>query len=345
MNLIELSQYLKVEVVYPEGVQGEDVTIEKVSPIDNAAAGSVTFVTNVKYASLLKDTKASAVIVRQAVEDCHIPQLIHQDPHFAVAKTANLFYKVDHGEPGISDQAFVHPKAELGKNVTVYPFAYVAEGAQVDDNVVLYPGVFVGARAKVGKDTVIHANSVIGERCIIGDRNLIHGGCVVGADGFGFAAGEGTIVKIPQTGIVRTEEDVEMGGCCTLDRAAMGETLIRRGTKFDSKVHIGHNAQIGEHCMFSAMTAVAGTGDVGNWVLAGGQSAIAGHFKVGNGVKIGAKSGVINPVEDGQTVMGFPAVPAMQWRRGKVHVKKLPEYEKRIKELEAKLAALEEKIK
>lgn len=344
MNIDELSQYLNVELHCPGHLNPGHIKIKGVAPIEAATKGEITFLANIKYADHLKTTQASAVITRVALEDCPIPQLIHPDPHFAFAKTANLFYKVDHGTPTVSEHAFIDPSAQIGESVKIYPYAYVAAQAVIEDEVVLYPGVFIGRGARVGKGSVIHANSSIGERCIIGANNLFHSGCVIGADGFGFAAGDGMIEKIPQAGIVKTEENVELGGCCTVDRATMGETLIRRGTKLDSKVHIGHNVHVGEYCMFSAMTAVAGSAHIGNWVLAGGQVGIAGHLKVGDRVKIGAKAGVINSIDEGQTVMGFPAVPAMQWRRGLVHTKKIGDYEKKIKELETRLAALEQRL-
>ncbi len=345
MNLQELSQYLQVELLCPGNEDPTSILIYGVAPIDQAQEGELTFLANIKYAEHLNSTQASAVITRSPLDNCPLPQIIHKDPHFAFAKISNLFYQVDHGPRSVSDKAFIDPTAKIGKDVTVYPFACIAADAEIGDRAVLYPGVFIGKQASVGEDTVIHANTVIGERCIIGSHNLIHAGCVIGADGFGFAVGEGTIEKIPQMGIVRIEDHVELGGCCTIDRATMGETHIKGGTKFDSKVHIGHNAKIGEHCMFSAMTAVGGSAYVGNGVLAGGQAAIAGHIKIGDGVKIGAKAGVISSVDPQQTIMGFPAVPAMQWRRGLIHTKKMGEYEKKIKELEARLAQLEQQTR
>ena len=341
MLLDDIAKHLNLEIVWPNDTKVAGIDIHGVAPIDSASEGSITFLSDAKYAKHLEDSKASALITRSVMDECKVPQLVHKDPHFIFAKTSNLFYKVDHGPQGVSDKAEIHADAKLGKNLTIYPFVYIAEGAEIGDDVVLYPGVFVGKDAVVGSGSVLHANNVIGERCVIGKDNLIHAGCVIGADGFGFAAGEGQVVKIPQTGIAKTGDNVELGGCCTIDRAVMGETLVKSGTKFDSKVHIGHNSVVGENCMFSAMTAVAGSSEVGNWCLAGGQAAIGGHIKIGNGVKIGAKAGVINSVEDGKTVMGFPAQDAMKWRRSKVFEKKMPEFDKKVKAMEKRLVELE----
>lgn len=338
MRLSEMAARIGAELFSPAGV---DPDIKKVAPITTAGDGDVTFVANPDYYQYLGQTKASAVILKQKQTDLKVPQLIAKDPYVAFAKAANLFWVVKHSLKGVSDQAFISPTAKLGQNVTVYPFAVISDGAEIGDNVVLYSGVFIGENAKIGADCVLYANNVIGERCIIGARCLLHAGSVIGADGFGFAPAEGEIVKIPQVGIVRIEDDVELGACCTVDRAAMGETLVKRGTKLDSKVHIGHNAIIGEHCLFSAHTAIAGSAKVGQWVKAGGHSGIAGHLTVGDNVSIGAMSGVIKDAEPGETYMGFPAIPASEWRRRQVYFKKLADYEKRLKDLETRVAAVE----
>lgn len=344
MLLKEIANKLSVELIWPEDDVNESVEIDGVAPIDSAQKGTITFLSDAKYVKYVESSKASALITREAIEGCPLPQLVHKDPHFAFAKVSNLFYEVDHGPQEISDKAVIHPDAKLGKNLTIYPFVYISAGAEIGDDVVLYPGVFVGQNAKIGRGSVLHANNVIGERCIIGEDNLIHGACVIGADGFGFAVGEGQIEKIPQVGIARTGDKVELGGLCTIDRAVMGETLVKSGTKFDSKIHVGHNSTIGENCMFSALTAVAGSSQVGDWCLAGGQAAIGGHIKIGNGVRMGAKSGVITDIEDGKTVMGFPARDAMQWRRSKVFEKKMPEFDKKMKAMERRLKELEEAL-
>lgn len=339
LKLSTLAERLNLKI-HSTDPNNSDPEITGVAPIETADAGELSFISNAKYAAYLKSSRVSAVVVANPLDNCTIPQLIHPAPHLAFAKIAGLFYQPDHGPQVVSEQAFVHPSAQIAEFVTLYPGAYVGERAILSKGCVLYPGVFVGAHAKVGHDTVLYPNVVIGERCVIGAKNIIHAGSVIGADGFGFAPDQHEIVKIPQTGIVRTEDDVEMGGLCTVDRATMGETLVGKSCKFDSKVHIGHNAQIGSHTMFSAGTAVGGSAKIGNWVLAGGQVGIAGHIKIGDRVQIGAKAGVISDTEAKQKVMGFPAVPAMQWRRGLVYQKKLSDYEKRIQKLEEQLALL-----
>ncbi|SMF22273.1 UDP-3-O-(3-hydroxymyristoyl)glucosamine N-acyltransferase [Pseudobacteriovorax antillogorgiicola] len=340
MQLQEIASQLKIDVIWPEGAD-QNVDISGVAPIDGARTGTISFIADTKYLDLAKKTGASALITRDEIPNCPVPQLIHRDPHYAFARTANLFYQPDHGPNVISDKVEVHPSVQLGEHVTVYPFVCISPGAVIGDHVVLYPGVFIGADAIVGANSVLYANVVVGERCQVGERNIIHPNSVLGADGFGFAVGDGEIVKIPQTGIAKTEDDVELGACCTIDRAALGETVVKRGTKFDDHVHVGHNSTVGENCMFAAMVAIAGSTKIGNWCLAGGQAAVAGHIEVGDKVRIGAKAGIISSVEGGQMVMGFPEQPAMQWRRARAMERKLPEMAKKMKAMEARLAELE----
>lgn len=332
MRLGEIAERLGARLVGPK--DSAAIMIQKPAPIVEAKAGDITFVAHPDYYRHLKTTAASAVIIGEEQKDCAVAQLIHPQPYLAFAKTAGFFFKPRHPFKGVSTQATIAASAVIGKDVAIAPNVFIAERAEIGDGAVLYPGVFIGEGAKVGAETVMRANCVIEERCIVGARCLIHAGTVIGADGFGFAPGEGEIVKIPQVGIVRLEDDIELGACCTIDRAAMGETLIKRGTKMDSKVHVGHNAIIGEHCLFSAQTAIAGSARVGNWVKSGGHAGIAGHLTVGDNVSIGAMSGVIKDAEPGETYMGFPAIPASEWRRRQVYLKKLKDYEDRLRKLE-----------
>ncbi|NRA64105.1 MAG: UDP-3-O-(3-hydroxymyristoyl)glucosamine N-acyltransferase [Pseudobacteriovorax sp.] len=343
MRVTEIAEVLNMELVAPKSTNW-DVVIESVAPIDQANPGTITFVTNAKYAEYLQQSQASAVICQNPIEDLNIPQLLHKNPHLGFAKVASLFHRADHGPVGVSKQANIADSATLGENLTIYPFVVISEHAEIGADVVIYPGVFIGPKAKVGSGTVLHPNVFVGERCIVGRNNIIHASTVIGADGFGFTPDGDSIFKIPQTGIVEIGDNVELGGACTLDRATMGATKIGDGCKFDSKVHIGHNAETGSHTMMSAHTSLAGSAKVGNWVLIGGHSAVSGHIEVGDRMKIGAMTGVIKSFKKEQTLVGFPAVPAMQWRRAHVHVQKISEYEKRIRKLEATIEELKTSI-
>lgn len=340
INLKTIAQHIGAQLVGPADCATWDIA--RISPIQSAVAGHITFVANPDYYQYLPQTKASAVIVKDQQSSLpHLAQLVHPNPYMAFAKAAQLFYQPQHPWRGVSEQSQVAASAKLGKDVGIGPFCVVGERVQLGERVVLYPGVVVGNDVTIGDDTVLYPHCVVGERCHVGKRNIIHAGTVIGADGFGFAMDEHEIVKIPQIGTVRIEDDVELGACVTIDRAAMGETVIQRGCKFDDKVHIGHNAIIGENCVFSAQTAVAGSAKVGRWVKSGGLAGIAGHLTVGDHVSIGAMTGVIKDAEADETYMGFPAIKAGEWRRRQVYLKKLADYETRLKDLETRLQAQE----
>lgn len=343
MRLDELAQKIGAELKI-EVPEQRSLEITGVAPIDQAKAGTISFIASPDYAVYAKDSEASALIVKEPLPDCAIPQLLHRNPYLAFAKSSQQFFEVDHGFHGQSTQAHCDPSADIASDAVLFPFVYVGPEAKIESGAVLYPGVYVGAKAVIGRDTVIHANCAIGERCQIGHRVLMHAGTVIGADGFGFAKDETEIVKIPQVGIVVIEDDCELGGCCTVDRATMGETRIRRDTKLDSKVHIGHNVEIGEHGVISALSGVAGSTKIGDWVTVGGHSGFSGHLKIGDYITVGAKTGVVTDLAKKGVYMGFPAVPANQWRRSQVYVKRLPDYEKRIRQLEKQIQELSAKL-
>lgn len=341
MRLVEIAQYLGTPIVFDGSKDLESIEISEVKGLTQAKEGSLSFLGSPAFMQFLETTAASALITREHYPTFKGPQLIHKDPHFAHAKAAWLFYKPDHGPKGISPQAVVDPSAELGQDVTIHPFVTVGPRARIGDRVVLYPGVSIGADVEIGEDSVLRPHAVVYEGCIIGKRCLLHAAAVVGADGFGFAVSAGEICKIPQVGIVRIGDDVELGVACTIDRATHGETRIGSHCKFDNHVQIGHNVEIGSSCMFSAQVGIAGSTKVGQWVLMGGQSGIADHMHVADKVRIGAKTAVVTPLTEPGTYVGFPAVPQQEWGRQVAHLKRLRDYERRLRALEKKLAALD----
>ena len=340
MKVNEIADLLGASMVVPEGMSAE-VEILKLAPIHQAGEGDLTFLGNPDYAKFLSETKATAVIVDKQYEGLPFIQLIHANPYMCFARIGGEYFKYDHGPVSVSEKAHIEPSAKLGNNVKVFPFVYVGENVEVGDGVVLYPGTYLGKSSKVGKNSVLFANVVLERECSIGDDCIIHAGVVVGADGFGFAPGDGKIIKIPQVGTAKIGDNVELGSATTVDRAAMGETKIGDGCKIDSKVHIAHNVTVGENCMFSAQVGLAGSAKVGSWVVLGGQVGVNGHIEIKDGVQVGAKAGIVKTTSEKETLMGFPAVPAEQWRRLKVSEKRLPDMVKRLKQLERRLEALE----
>jgi len=338
MRLSELAEIIGAKVVYPEGGSSEvDTAITAVAPIEVAKEGEVTFVSNPEYAKYVAQTHASAVIVKELHESCKIPMLLHDNPYFAFAKTAHLFYRPHRGPHGVSEHAFIASDATLGDDVTIYPHAFIGSRAKLGNQVVVMPGVSIGDDVEIGDNTILYSNVVIYHDCKIGDHCIIHSGTVIGADGFGYAVGEGEIVKIPQVGNVVIGDHVEMGAMCSIDRAAMGSTVIKSGTKLDNKVQVGHNVEVGENCMLSAFSGLAGSCKLGDWVIMGGHSGVNGHTEVCSGARIGAMTGVVKSIEEPGEYIGFPAIKARDWRRKQVYLKKITQHEERLKALEDKL--------
>lgn len=336
MKISEIANRLNAKLLLGAGQTGDE-EISRVLPIDEAKRSDVTFVANPRYQSYLQDSQAGAVILSKVSEGVKGAQLIVDNPYLAFAKVLGLFNPPKQFAPGVSQQAVVCESADIAADATVMPAAYISEGAKIGPRTVVMPGVFVGAEAAIGEDVTLHPNVVIGDRCVVGHRVTIFGAAVIGADGFGYANDRGKVVKVPQTGIVRIMDDVEIGACSSIDRAVLGETIIRDNVKLDSQVHIGHNADIGEQCVFSANTSIAGSAKIGRGVATGGLSGVAGHLTVGEGVQIGAMTGVIKDVGPGEVCLGFPAQPAKSWRRQQALMKQLESLKARIKDLESKV--------
>ncbi|MGC2423734.1 MAG: UDP-3-O-(3-hydroxymyristoyl)glucosamine N-acyltransferase [Nitrospirota bacterium] len=322
------------------GAQAEgdsQVRIKGLASLKAAGPGEITFITSMKHAKELSDTRASAVIAAPGVDVGGRPCLRTKNPYLAFAKLLTLFTPKTEVPKGIMDGAKVNSEASIGLDAAIYSNVFVEAGAKIGDRTVLYPGVYVGKGSSVGADCIIYPNVVIREKVRIGDRVIIHGGVVIGADGFGYATDAGKRFKIPQIGGVVIEDDVEVGANSTIDRGALGDTIIGRGTKIDNLVQVGHNVLIGEDSILVAQVGVSGSTEVGRRVVIGGQTGLVGHIKIGDGAQIGAKSGVMNDVEAGQVYSGSPAAPHAEWLKMQAALRKLPEYRKRILDLEKKL--------
>jgi len=318
MRLDELARQINAEL----SGDGE-AEITSVAPLDQAKAGQISFLTNPKYARDLESTRASAVIVAANIKTEHVALLRSKEPQYAYCRAMVLLHGYSkHGHSG------VHPKAH------VEPTATIGEGT------VVYPGAYIGPRVKIGRDCAIYANVSIYSDCVIGDRVIIHAGTCIGADGFGYAHKDGVHHRIPQIGNVVIEDDVEIGGNCTIARGALENTRIGAGTKIDGLVMIGHGTQIGKGCIIIAQTGIAGSVEVGNYVTTAGQAGISGHLKIGDKARIGAQAGVMMDVEPGADMHGSPAMPAQQARRAYFLLTQLPELAARIKALEAQVEEL-----
>jgi UDP-3-O-[3-hydroxymyristoyl] glucosamine N-acyltransferase len=228
----------------------------------------------------------------------------------------------------------------LGRDICVGPFVSIGRGCRIGQGTVLSAGVIVGEEVQIGENCLIHPGARILDRCILGNRVIIHAGTVVGSDGFGFAEESGAHLKIPQIGNVALEDDVELGANVTVDRATFGTTWIRKGTKIDNLVQVGHNCDIGENCILVAQVGLSGSVRVGRGTVFAGQSGSVGHIRIGAGVRVGAKSAVTGDLPDGAFVIGHPARDHREWMKSQAGLGRLPELRKRVAELERRVSEM-----
>jgi len=312
-----------VEFVCGEYTGPGGLSVTAVNTLREAAAGELSFLSNPRYAPQLQQTKAIAVLVPKQIGGNDVRWVRVDDPYFAMSQVVTRWFTRRRMPAGISPQASITPGAKLGRNVAVGAFAAIGDGVTIGDEVVIFQGVSVEAGAVVGDGTVLYPNVVIYEECVIGRRCVIHANTVIGSDGYGFATNRGKHHKIPQIGIVRIEDDVEIGAGTTIDRAAFGETVIGEGTKIDNLVQIGHNVKIGRHCLIVSQVGIAGSTELGDYVAVGGQSGLSGHLKIGSRVQIGGGTAVVEDTPDGSKVMGYPALPFRQFARREALLKRL----------------------
>ena len=288
---------------------------------------------------------ATAVIVPQdaAIASPQPALLRVADADAAFAAACALFAPEPVVLPrGVHPQACVSPEAKLGADVAIGAFAVVEAGAEIGAGTTLYPQTYVGHGAVIGRDCLLYPLTMVRERCVLGDRVILHSGAVIGSDGFGYTVGEGGVrTKIPQTGIVVLEDDVEIGANSAVDRARFGETRVGRGTKVDNLVQIAHNCVIGADSVLCGQAGMAGTTKLGRRVILAGQVGLAGHIQIGDDAVVGAQAGVAKDLPGGQMYLGSPAVPRMEFGKSLAHVAGLPKLKEQLKELAARIAALE----
>ncbi len=340
-TLAELAKLVQGEV------RGDPSTqVARVAPIDRATEGDITFVANPKYLARLKQSRASAVIVAPGVAVGDRDVIVAANPYLAFAKVLAFMHGSSEQNPGVRPGAQVAVSASIDSTATIYPGCVIGERTVVGAGTVVHPGVCLYADVVIGSDCLLHAQAVVREGCQLGDRVILQPGAVIGSDGFGFAPDGTTYFKIPQVGIVVLEDDVEIGAHSCVDRATLGETRVRRGTKVDNLVQIGHNVDLGEDCIIVAQTGFAGSTRIGNHCTFGGQSAVAGHLKVGDNITIGARGGISGDIEaPHQVLSGVPLMPHKEWLRSTMTLPKLPEIRKDVQQLKKRLAELEALLK
>ncbi|OGP77192.1 MAG: UDP-3-O-(3-hydroxymyristoyl)glucosamine N-acyltransferase [Deltaproteobacteria bacterium RBG_16_49_23] len=338
-KLNELAEYVGGTLVG----DGE-VEISGVASMDEAQPGEITFIASPRYLRKLNETRASAVIVSKEVTAADKPLICAAHPHLAFVKILTLFFAKPYQPKGIDPNAWISSTAQLGKDLTIYPHVYIGDRCRIEDRVTLYPGVAVGEDSVIGEDSVLHPNVSVYSGSVIGKRVILHSGVVVGADGFGFVKDGKKNVKIPQVGKVIIEDDVEVGANSTIDRAALGETIIRRGVKIDNLVQVAHNVEIGEDSIIVAQVGIAGSTKIGKNVILAGQVGVVGHIEIGDNVQVGAQSGVGQNLPPDQAFSGSPAMPHREWLRTVMTFPKLPEMRRTLVDIEGRLKKIEEAI-
>lgn len=316
-----------------------DAAVYTFAKIEEAGQGAITFLANPKYTHFIYTTEASIVLVSRdfAPEQPVKATLIRVDnPYETLSHLLDYAAAAMNPQPsGVEQPSFVAEGVEVPADAYIGAFAYIGAGAVLGAGVKVYPQAYVGPGVSLGEGTIIYPGAKVYHGCRIGARCIIHAGAVIGADGFGFApTADGSYHKIPQIGIVEIADDVEIGANTTVDRATMGATRIGRGTKLDNLIQAAHNTEIGEDTVIAAQAGIAGSTKIGSRCMIGGQVGFAGHITVGDRVNIGAQSGIPGHLADGSTVMGYPAVPAKDFMRQSVYVKRLGELFSRVKTLE-----------
>ncbi len=318
------------------------VAVNNVSKIEEGKPGTLSFLANPKYIKYIYETNASIVIVNAdfVPEKPVKATLIRvKDAYTAFATLLNMYEQAKPRPVGIDKQTSIDDSAKLGKNIYVGPFAVISRNAQIADDVQIHAQVFIGPNVTVGKGTILYPGVKIYENCKIGSNVIIHSGTVVGSDGFGFAPrSQQEFMKVPQIGSVIIEDFAEIGANVTIDRATMGNTIIREGVKLDNLIQVAHNVEIGANTVIAAQTGISGSTKIGSNCMIGGQVGFTGHIEIADGTKIGAQSGIANSIKtQGQSVLGTPAADYAIQRRAMILTQKLPEIWNRLNNIERKI--------
>jgi UDP-3-O-[3-hydroxymyristoyl] glucosamine N-acyltransferase len=336
-RLGELAQRLSGRVIGdPERL------ISGIAPLDQAGPEQISFLTNPKYRQQAVDSRAGALLVAPGSDLSGRDLLEVKRPQLALANLLTLMNPPQQRESGVDESACLAAGLQLGEDIYVGPFTVIERDSKIGNRVTIGAGCVIGPDCSIGDDTDLKPGVILYPGTQIGAGCLIHSGTVLGADGFGFATDEGVHHKIPQLGHVVIEDDVEIGANCTVDRGALGDTRIGKGSKLDNLVMVAHGVQLGAAALLAAQSGIAGSTKVGERTIWAGQSGAAGHLEIGDGTIVAAKSAVFADTEKGAFVAGIPAIDHRQWKRAQVILKHLPEMRRELRDLRKRLAALEE---
>ncbi len=319
----------------------EGIEVSKLAKIEEGSKGSLTFLANPKYTHYIYSTQASITIVNDdfvASQDLSTTLIRVENAYKAFSQLLEYYNQVKMNKTGIENPVFISETAKYGENLYLGAFSYIGENVKIGDNVKIYPNVYIGDNVKVGNNSVLFTGAKLYSETVVGESCVINSGVVIGADGFGFTPNEkGEYNKVPQTGNVILEDNVDVGPGTTIDRATLGSTLIKRGVKLDNQIQIAHNVTIGENTVIAAQTGIAGSTKIGKNCIIGGQVGIAGHITIGDNVKIQAQSGIGRNVKDNETLQGSPAFSYGDFNKSYVYFKNLPKIMERFNIVEKKL--------
>ena len=329
----------QIAVILEGEVEGNpEIEVSKLSKIEEGGPESLSFLANPKYTQFIYTTKASIVIVNKifkAEKEIHSTLIRVEDAYKSFSKLLEYYNQVKMNKTGIESPVFISKSATYGENIYIGAFAYLGENIKIGNNTKIYPNVYIGDNVVIGDNVILFSGAKIYSDTLIGDNCVIHSSAILGADGFGFAPNEqGEFIKVPQTGNVVIEDNVDVGAATSIDRATLGSTIIRKGVKLDNHIQIAHNVEIGKNIVIAAQTGIAGSAKIGENCMIGGQVGIAGHITIGNNVKIQAQSGIGRNVKDNETLQGSPALPYSDYNKSYVHFKNLPKTMSRINILE-----------
>jgi len=337
MKLSELARLTGARV---EGVTDE-VEITGAAGLDEASEGHVTFLANPRYTPRVNTTRASAVYLSEdAKTERQIAVLRVKDPYLAYTRALRIFHPEAELKPFIHPSAVIDPTARIAARVAVGACTVIGKNVFVGDDVCIHPNVTVYEDVTIGRGSVIHSGVALRERTVVGERVIIHNNAVIGCDGFGYAKDEQKRwLKIPQTGRVVIEDDVEIGAGTTIDRASVGESRIGRGSKLDNLVQVGHSCTVGEDTLLCAQVGLAGTSHIGSRVILAGQAGVAGHLTIGDDVVLTAKSATSHDVPAGKVISGIPAFDNRDWLRATAAFRRLGEIQRTVRDLERRIKA------
>lgn len=323
-----------------------DATVSKLAKIEQADEQSFCFLANPKYYSYAQTAKAGILLCDETLEynKANFGAVLRvKEPYAAFQQLMEMYAAMQNSAPrnGIHEKSFIHPGANVGSNCSVGAFAVLEENVRIGNNVTIHPNVVIEKNCVIGDNTIVYGNVTIYHDCTVGANCIIHSGAVIGSDGFGFAPQpDGSYKKIPQTGNVVIEDNVEIGANTCIDRAVIGSTILRKGVKLDNLIQVAHNVELGENTAIAAQAGISGSTRIGKNVMIGGQAGITGHLNIGNGVKVQAQAAVIKDVEDNKGISGAPAIDAREHYRQLAAIRQLPDLLKKVAQLQKQLEEL-----